>query len=122
LLGNARVGLDVHPWLGRHLEVALPVKVCEYMAAGCAVVSSSMPVLDQILNETKADAATIRTIKGGEPVDYAREAVRLVEAIEKGKDPGEKLREVALKHMLWEKEAVKIAQLYLRLVEKTCAI
>jgi glycosyltransferase involved in cell wall biosynthesis len=122
LLGNARVGLDLHPWLGRHLEVALPVKVCEYMAAGCAVVSSSMPVLDQILEETKADSETIRTIKGGEPIDYARPAVELVEAIEKGADPGQKLRELALKHMLWEKEAAKIAQLYLRLVEKKCAI
>ena len=55
MLGNAKVGLDVHPWLGLHLKVALAVKVCEYMAAGCAVVASAMPVLNQILAQAEAD-------------------------------------------------------------------
>lgn len=120
LLGNAKVGVDVHPWLGPHLKVAVPVKVCEYMAAGCAVVSSYMPVLSQILNEATVASEGIRIIDGGEPVDYARAAVQLVEAIDKGMDPGARLRKTALKHMVWEKEAIKIAQLYARLLGKPC--
>ena len=121
LLGNTKVGLDVHPWPEAHLKVALPVKVCEYMAAGSAVVSSSMPVLSQILNEAGADPDAITIIKGGNPSDYAKAVVRLVESIEGGADPGARLRELAFKYMIWEEEAGKITQLYLKLLGKPCA-
>jgi glycosyltransferase involved in cell wall biosynthesis len=116
LLGNAKVGLDVHPWLGPHLEVALAVKICEYMAAGCAVVASTMPVLNQLLAHAGADSDSIRIIEGGEPLEYARATLRLVEAIERGDDPGARLHALAFQHLRWEGEAVKIAQLYLQLL------
>jgi glycosyltransferase involved in cell wall biosynthesis len=118
LLANSKIGLDVHPWLGAHLEVALPVKVCEYMAAGCAVVSSSMPVLDQLLNKAAPGIDTVTLIDGGNPEDYARAAISLIESIQNGSDPGAQLRDLALKHMTWENEAAKVAQLYLRLSRK----
>jgi glycosyltransferase involved in cell wall biosynthesis len=121
LLGNARVGLDVHPWLGRHLEVALPVKVCEYMASACAVVSSTMPVLASVLKEADADGESISLIQGGEPRDYARAAVRLLEAIDGGGDPGRKLRALAERHMSFDSEAEKLAGLYLTLLRQPCA-
>lgn len=120
LLGNAKVGLDVHPWLGPHLEVALPVKVCEYMAAGCAVVSSCMPVLDQLLDQAGAGPEVASIIKSEEPADYAKAVVLMIEKIEGGADPGSKLRELALKHMVWEGEAKKIAHLYRSLLGKPC--
>jgi glycosyltransferase involved in cell wall biosynthesis len=119
-LTNAKVGLDVHPWLGPHLQVALPVKVCEYMAAGCAVVSSAMPVLNKILDEVAAKSECIEMIDGGEPADYARAANRLIEVIENGADPGSELREVALERMVWDKEAAKIAVLYRKLADQPC--
>jgi glycosyltransferase involved in cell wall biosynthesis len=119
-LTNAKVGLDVHPWLGPHLQVALPVKVCEYMAAGCAVVSSAMPVLNEILDEVVAKSECIEIINSGEPADYARAANRLIEVIENGADPGFELREVALERMVWEKEAAKIGDLYRRLTGQSC--
>jgi glycosyltransferase involved in cell wall biosynthesis len=122
LLGNAKVGLDVHPWLGPHLKVAIPVKVCEYMAAGCAVVSSYMPVLQGILDKADVCSADLRIIHGGEPIDYARAALEIIEMIEKGTDPGAKLQKAALQYMVWEKEADKIGQLYLRLVAKSCVV
>jgi glycosyltransferase involved in cell wall biosynthesis len=120
LVGNARVGLDVHPWPDRHLEVALPVKVCEYMAAGCAVVASSMPVLDSLLRESGADGESLSLIRGGEPEEYARAAVRLIEAIDRGADPGGKLRVLAQHYMNFDSEAEKLAGLYLALIEKPC--
>lgn len=116
LLGNAKVGVDVHPWLGPHLAVALAVKVCEYMAAGCGVVASSMPVLTRILVQAGADAEFSTIIEGGTPVDYAQAVARVVERIDSGADPGARLREMACQHMVWEGEAVKIAQLYLKLL------
>lgn len=121
LLGNAKVGLDVHPVLGRHLRVALPVKVCEYMAAGCAVVSSAMPVLSRILADSGADESMITIIEGGEPDDYARAIAQRLEAIEAGADPGTRLRELASRSMTWEGELEKIARLYLELLGRPCA-
>jgi glycosyltransferase involved in cell wall biosynthesis len=121
LLGNARVGLDVHPWLGRHLEVALPVKVCEYMAAGCAVVTSTMPVLNAILKEARADKQSVALIERGGPSDYARAALQFVEAIDGGADPGAKLRVLAERHMNFDSEAQKLACLYLTLLHRPCA-
>jgi glycosyltransferase involved in cell wall biosynthesis len=119
-LADAKVGLDVHPWLGPHLQVALPVKVCEYMAAGCAVVSSAMPVLNEILDEVVAHSECIEIINGGKPADYARAASKLIDVIEKGADPGSELRRVALERMVWEKEAAKIGELYRRLMGQPC--
>ena len=49
LLGNCCIGLDVHPVLYPHLRCAVPVKVFEYMAAGCNVVTSYLPELDGLL-------------------------------------------------------------------------
>jgi glycosyltransferase involved in cell wall biosynthesis len=115
-LGNAKVGLDVHPWLGPHLEVAVPVKVCEYMASGCGVVSSSMPILDRILRDAGPDADAATIIRGGEPAEYAFAAARTLEAIDGGANPGATLQSLARRHMNWDTEARKLAQFYLELV------
>jgi glycosyltransferase involved in cell wall biosynthesis len=120
-LTDTKVGLDVHPWLGPHLELALPVKVCEYMAAGCGVVSSSMPVLDQLIGNLANNTRAIKLIRGGIPADYAKAALDLVQLIENGADPGSQLRQWALAHMVWDNEAGKIANLYLRLQGKQLA-
>jgi glycosyltransferase involved in cell wall biosynthesis len=116
LLGNSKIGLDVHPWAGTHLNVAFPVKIAEYMASECAVVCSSMPVLDTILEKAGTGPGAVRVISGGVPQDYADAAVSLLEDIDSGGHPGSVLRTVALRHMLWDHEAVKIADLYLRLL------
>lgn len=117
LLGNSRVGLDVHPWQQPHLEVAIPVKVCEYMAASCAVVCSSMPVLDKVIHEAGADS-DFCLIKGGTAADYAAAIARTLQGVAAGEDSGARLRRVGATHMIWENEANKIAQLYLRILRR----
>ena len=120
-LGDSKVGIDVHPWLSPHLLPALAVKVCEYMACRCAVVASSMPVLETVLAGARLDDAIVR-IRGGEPEDYADAAVRLVEAIASGQTPGDRLREFALARMNWDGESRKIAAFYLALLgRRPCA-
>jgi len=114
LLGNSRVGLDVHPWAEPHLKVAVPVKVCEYMAAGCAVVCSSMPVLDSILVMAGA-VSDLTLLDGGTAAEYAQGILKTLSAIDSGDDPGAKLRDMAYEHISWEGESQKIASLYLDL-------
>lgn len=116
LLGNAKIGLDIHPWQGTHLDVAFPVKIAEYMASECAVVSSSMPVLDAILDSSGSRPGGIRVIAGGRPGDYASAALGLLGDVDSGFGPGSELRAFALQHMLWDREAGKIGRLYLDLL------
>lgn len=115
-LGNARVGLDVHPWLTPNLVPALAVKVCEYMAAGCAVVASAMPVLDEVMAGSELEPGSFARICGGEPAEYARAAVRLLEAIGEGADPGAALRRFAERRMSFDGEAVKLGRFFRELV------
>jgi glycosyltransferase involved in cell wall biosynthesis len=122
ILSECKVGINVHPWLGPHLMVALPVKACEYMACGCAVVSSTLPVLDEILNAgaKPMQEPLVTILQSKAPVDYARAVLRFVEAIDRGEDPGMRLRAFALSHMNWETEADKLAKLYLHLLGRLC--
>ncbi len=124
LVGDCKVGIDVHPWLGPHLKVALPVKVCEYMACGCAVVSSSMPVLDEILGGPEAASLdrSIKILRSVDPAEYARAVLAMVESIDEGADPGGKLLHFAHTHMNWNSEADKLSSLYLRLMGRPCAM
>jgi glycosyltransferase involved in cell wall biosynthesis len=121
LLANSRVGLDVHPWQQPHLEVAIPVKVCEYMAASCAVVCSSMPVLNKVIQEAGA-GSDFCLIQGGTPDDYAQAIARTLRAIEAGENSGVRLRRIGATHMIWENEANKIAHLYLRILGREKAV
>lgn len=118
MLGNAKVGIDIHPWIDLHLEVAFPVKICEYMASGCAVVTSAMPVVKQIFEKAQSELNCIEIIDEGIPTEYARAVVKKIEAIEKGKNLGEKLHKFALNHMIWENEVDKITMLYLKLLRR----
>ena len=115
-LGNAKVGIDVHPWFAPHLAPALANKVCEYMACGCAVVASAMPVLDACIEGSGLEPRAIIRIRGGQPRDFAEAAVRLVQEVEAGRDPGASLRLFARKSMNWSTEAIKLARFYRELL------
>ncbi len=115
-LGDARIGLDIHPFPTSNLKVALPVKIFEYMASGCAVVTSAMPVLDELLSQDKQLAGDMRVINGGEPGRYAASILDTLDRIREGEDIGGRMRRVAGEHYVWEREAEKMIDLYRRLV------
>ncbi len=122
ILGNARVGIDLHPWLGPHLRLAFAVKVSEYMASGCAVVASWMPVLEDVLVSARMDPSLLRIVKGDSASQFASEICTLLQRIDRGDDPGEALRVAAVETLIWEGEANKIGSLYLRLLKKNPSV
>ncbi len=115
-LGNARIGLDVHPFPTANLRMALPVKVFEYMASGCAVVTSAMPVLTELLDEDARLAGDMSVINGGEPGQYAASVLDMLDRVDRGEEMGERLRIAASERYVWEREAEKMIDLYRRLV------
>jgi glycosyltransferase involved in cell wall biosynthesis len=105
-LGNCRIGLDIHPILYPHLRCAVPVKVFEYMAAGCNVVTSHLPELHRLLGDEGAEH--VMTIYTPSPQAFADELVRLLH------EPASMLQhQAALMHLVraqwnWGKEADKL--------------
>lgn len=120
LLADARLGIDVHPWLTPHLLPALPVKVCEYMLCGCAVVSSTMPVLAAVAEEVGAAPTALVLLDSSDPADYAAAAVSLLDRIDAGDDPGASLRATARRGLVWEREAERLVDLYRTLLGGRC--
>ena len=49
-LGRSKIGLNYHP-LEPHLKYAVPVKIFEYLGAGCVVVAAKFPFLKQLMGE-----------------------------------------------------------------------
>jgi glycosyltransferase involved in cell wall biosynthesis len=76
LLVRCRVGVDVHPVLYPHLECAVPVKVFEYMASGCSVVTSYLPELSRLLADEGGDCVV--TVRDPQPGGYADAIARFL--------------------------------------------
>ncbi len=106
LLGNCRIGLNVHPVLHPHLRCAVPVKVFEYMASGCNVITSFLPELDRLLGEDGAGEVVVIQTPSFER--FAAEAARLLD------DPAALERHQAALMALvetrwnWEREAERL--------------
>lgn len=116
MLTQATVGLSIHPIPYPHLNVAMPVKVFEYMACGCCVIASFMPVLGTLLDGVSLPM--IRIIQSAEVQPYL-EAIRSLLST-----PPQTLSEyqsllVALSHRRysWEAEAEKLVGFYHRILD-----
>lgn len=116
-LGNARVGLDVHPFHTANLEVAVPVKIFEYMACGCGVVTSQMPVLNDLFVTGGINSTDITSIDGGTAETYANAIINMLDRINNKDDIGRRLQGLAHQNYVWEREAGKLANFYLKLLK-----
>ncbi len=107
LLREADVGL-VMLQPEPYYQVALPVKLFEYMAAGLPVVASDFPPIASILNETKCGALVDPTI--------AKAAFASIrhwwEHPDEGRIAGENGRQAILQKFNWETLAEKLDELY----------
>ena len=82
-----------------------PIKLYEYMAAGCAIVASDLPAL----RETLADDAAV-WVKAGDPHSIAQGIRRLVDNPDFARGMGERVREQA-RSLTWQARAEKLAAL-----------
>lgn len=107
-LGDCRVGLNIFPTLHPHLRCAVPVKIFEYMAAGCAIVSSYLPELQRLIGEEGTEHMSII---------YTAEVERFVDETARLLNESEAMirHQAALVHLVrtrwnWDAQAEQLAQ------------
>jgi glycosyltransferase involved in cell wall biosynthesis len=110
LTGECRVGVNVHPIVYPHLRVAVPVKVFEYMAAGCGVVTSWLPELHGLL--TAETASHISTLRDADPGEYAEAIAGWLDDPERLDAASEHLRSAARDVYSWDSQSPKLIALY----------
>ena len=113
LLGRCKVGLDVHPWLLPHLALAVPVKVFEYLACGCAVVTSHLPELERLLEPS--DLALIQVVRSDDPARYAEAVASCLADPDRLDAVSDALRERVAQRYTWDREQAKLVGLFERL-------
>ncbi len=115
LLGRCKVGVDIHPWLLPHLALAVPVKIFEYMACGCAVVTSHLPEFERLM--APEDLGRIAVIQGDDPAAYARAVAGLLGRPADLDETGRALQRCVAERYTWEREQERLVGLFRRLSE-----
>lgn len=105
-LGNCRIGLNVHPVLYPHLRCAVPVKVFEYMAAGCNVITSFLPELHRLLGDEGREHVV--TISTPDTERFTEETLRLLESPESLARHRAALETLVRARWNWDAEAEKL--------------
>lgn len=106
LLGNCSIGLDIHPILYPHLRCAVPVKIFEYMASGCNVVTSYLPELSRLLGaEGEEHVVTISTPAVER---FVEEICRLLADPESLQQHQQALMHLVSTRWNWEQEEAKL--------------
>lgn len=113
LLGRCKIGVDVHPWLLPHIAVAVPVKVFEYLACGCAVVTSYLPQLERLMESD--DLALLRVVHGDDPRQFAGALEELLSKPLELEAISCLLRERVSERYTWDQEKRKLIDLFARL-------
>lgn len=112
-LVNCRIGIDIHPVLYPHLRCAVPVKVFEYMAAGCNVVTSYLPELHRLLGDEGAEHVV--TIYTPAVEAFAGEIARLLDEPASMLEHQRALMRLVNIRWNWEHEAEKLVQFVTRI-------
>jgi glycosyltransferase involved in cell wall biosynthesis len=107
LLRRARIGFNYHP-MQRRFQVALPMKVYEYMACGIAVVCSKFP---ELAEQVKTDEIVL--VEGDEPSDYADAILALLEAPDRLESIAQAGQAAIRNRLNWENsEMAKLIAMY----------
>ena len=103
-LAASDVGVLPFPWARHYAQFASPLKLFEYMAAGCAIVASDLPSLREILREGE----TALFAPPGDIVAWQAALQHLREDVALRKRLGEAARAEALREYSWAARAAKI--------------
>jgi len=107
ILCRSKIGVNFHPLGEAHTEVAIPVKIFEYLACGLPVVSTPLPLVRKLLG----NAPMVRLVDG-KVKDFSEAVVELLSNV----DSATKMRDMAWKYSRenysWAHEEKKLFQLY----------
>ncbi|MGE3643982.1 MAG: glycosyltransferase [Beijerinckiaceae bacterium] len=110
-LRRARIGFNYHP-MERRFQVALPMKVYEYMACGIAVVCTRFPELAEQFTQGE-----IVFVEGDNQASYAEAILTLLENPEELDRVGRAGEEAVRIRLNWERsEAPKLIAMYRELL------
>jgi len=110
---RSRIGVNYHPDEPR-FRVALPMKVLEYMAEGIPTVSSSMPVLDELVGSTGA----VLLVPPEDKEAFANAVLRVLRDVDLARRMGDCGAYATRSVLNWESEARKLVNLYKTLLEE----
>lgn len=116
-LGDCRVGLNIFPTLHPHLRCAVPVKIFEYMAAGCAIVTSHMPELQRLVGDD--GAAHMSVVYTAETERFVEETARLLDEPETILRRQEALTQLVRERWNWDVQADELAQFVVDVAART---
>lgn len=107
IICRSKIGVNFHPLGEAHTEVAIPVKIFEYLACGLPVVSTPLPLVRKLLGE----APMVRLVDD-KVEDFSAAVVELLSNV----DLAASMRDAALKYSrenyLWAHEEKKLLKLY----------
>ncbi|MEI6309088.1 MAG: glycosyltransferase [bacterium] len=108
MLGRSKIALNYHP-LEPHLAYAVPVKIFEYLNAGCVVLCSHFPFLESLLGtDSPVEWAD------PEPEVFAQRAITLLKDPERMKTASIRSEDFA-GSFTWEHEEPKLLEAYAKL-------
>lgn len=107
LMGDADIGLVVLHAARNYVD-AHPTKLFEYMAAGCAVIGSDLPVMRRIIDGSGCGVV----VPPSDPEALADAILELAADRVRMSDLGESGRRAAAEHYSWETEAEKLMGFY----------
>lgn len=112
ILGITDVAVMPYPKLPKELWFS-PLKMYEYMAAGCAIVASK----DGQISEVIQDGQTGILVEPGEVNDLSRALISLINNPIQRKRLGLNARQQAVQHHSWEKYIERLEAVYLSAIQ-----
>jgi len=103
---RGKIGVNFHKLGEAHTEVAIPVKIFEYLACGLPTVSTSLKLVSQLLNDIPAVSLVSDNLS-----DYTESVIKLLTDPELSQKSEFAYQSARLKYS-WEVEEKKLLELY----------
>ncbi|MDK9700790.1 MAG: glycosyltransferase [bacterium] len=116
-LAQCKLGIAIFPTLEAHLQWAVPVKLFEYMACGCAFVTSHMPGFESLLREE--DKKDVHIVNSADPEPYIREIDAMLNNPAEMDCQGVMYQKWVAEYYNWRHEEEKLYRFFTELTKKS---